>query len=174
MDCSSIKKTNLLGQPQEIETHVRNRIDEEFESSEHCTVFRFICHTTNHVVNIFQAWMSGGSVTDLLKKFGGFSANMIASYLRQILSGLAFLHANDIVHRDIKGGNILVDESGNVKLADFGCSYRMKSDKTMSMAELKGTPYFMAPEVLTAGKYGRNGDVWAVGCTVIQMLTCHL
>ena len=170
----AVKKTNLLGQPQEIET-LMSEI-ELMKNLNHPNIVQYLgsyVDTTNHVVNIFQAWMSGGSVTDLLKKFGGFSANMIASYLRQILSGLAFLHANDIVHRDIKGGNILVDESGNVKLADFGCSYRMKSDKTMSMAELKGTPYFMAPEVLTAGKYGRNGDVWAVGCTVIQMLTCH-
>ncbi|CAE7786215.1 mkkA, partial [Symbiodinium microadriaticum] len=73
---------------------------------------------------------------------------------------------------DIKGGNILVDDSGNVKLADFGASTTLSSfGETQETATIKGTPYFMAPEVLSASKYGRRGDVWAVGCTMVQMLT---
>jgi serine/threonine protein kinase len=97
----------------------------------------------------------------------------VANYTRQILSGLQFLHANGIIHRDIKGGNVLVDESGSVKLADFGASTRVNPafDKTQETITFKGTPYFMAPEVLGHGKYGRKGDIWAVGCTIIQMLT---
>lgn len=74
--------------------------------------------------------------------------------------------------RDIKGGNILIDDSGNVKLADFGASTTLSSfGETQETATIKGTPYFMAPEVLSESKYGRRGDVWAVGCTIIQMLT---
>lgn len=170
----AVKKTNMLGNPQEIDK-LMSEI-ELMKNLNHPNIVQYLgshVDTQNHVVSIFQAWMSGGSVADMLKKFGSFSAGMIKSYTTQVLSGLSFLHVNDVVHCDIKGGNILLDEMGNVKLADFGCSYRMKQDKTMSMAELKGTPYFMAPEVFQTGKYGRKGDVWAVGCTVIQMFTCH-
>ena len=170
----AVKKMNMYGKPQEID-----KLMSEIELTKnlnHPNIVQYLgahVDTKNHVVNIFQEWVSGGSLADLLKKFGGFSVGMIRSYIRQILSGLSYLHAHNVVHCDIKGGNILVDESGNVKLADFGCSYRMQHDKTMSMVELKGTPYFMAPEVFKTCKYGKKGDIWALGCTVIQMLTCH-
>jgi serine/threonine protein kinase len=96
--------------------------------------------------------MPGGSVADLLKKFGPFPLGQIKSYSLQILTGLEFLHKNEVIHRDIKGGNILVDEMGVVKLADFGASSRMQSGKTVDMTTIKGTPFFMAPEVLNSGK----------------------
>ena len=124
------------------------------------------------VLYIFQEWVPGGSVAEMLTKFGRpFPIAQVRTYTRHILNGLAFLHQNEIVHRDIKGGNVLVDENGNAKIADFGCSSRMQAGKTVDMTTIKGTPFFMAPEVLNEGKYGRKGDVWAVGCTVIQMLT---
>jgi serine/threonine protein kinase len=121
---------------------------------------------------IFQEWVPGGSVASLLKKFGPFSPSVVKNYTRQILLGLQYLHANGIIHRDIKGGNILVDDAGTVKLADFGASTKLSQfDKTQETTTIKGTPYFMAPEVLSASRYGRKGDIWAVGCTMIQMLT---
>jgi serine/threonine protein kinase len=122
---------------------------------------------------IFQEWVPGGSVAHLLKKFGPFTFSVVRNYTRQILLGLEYLHSHHIIHRDIKGGNILVDDIGIVKLADFGASTKLSSefDKTQEMKTLKGTPYFMAPEVLCSSHYGRKGDIWAVGCTVIQMLT---
>lgn len=125
---------------------------------------------------IFQEWVSGGSLAHLLKRFGPFQEGVVQNYTRQILVGLIYLHENHIVHRDIKGGNILVDESGTVKLADFGASTRLMQAgdsgfQTQTLREIKGTPYFMAPEVLSENKYGRKGDIWAVGCTMIQMLT---
>ena len=64
-----------------------------------------------------------------------------------------------------------MDDVGHVKLADFGASQRMAMGETQATTEIKGTPYFMAPEVLADSCYGRRGDVWAVGCTIIQMLT---
>jgi serine/threonine protein kinase len=64
-----------------------------------------------------------------------------------------------------------VDDVGHVKLADFGASQRMVMGETQQTTEIKGTPYFMAPEVLSDSRYGRRGDVWALGCTIIQMLT---
>ena len=125
------------------------------------------------VIYIFQQWVPGGSVHQILQKFGPLELGVVKNYMRQILSGLQYLHNSGIVHRDIKGGNILVDEFGVVKLADFGASTKLSQlDKTMEGIGLKGTPYFMAPEVLSQnGKYGRKGDIWAVGCTMVQMLT---
>ena len=124
------------------------------------------------LVFIFQEWVPGGSMVHLLKKFGPFQEGVVRSYTRQILEGLAFLHENGIIHRDIKGGNVLVDDEGTVKLADFGAStsVNMLGD-TQETETIKGTPYFMAPEVLAHSKYGRKGDIWAVGCTVVQMFT---
>lgn len=60
-----------------------------------------------------------------------------------------------------------------MKLADFGASIQMEFNETQATTTIKGTPYFMAPEVLSESKYGRRGDIWAVGCTIIQMLTGH-
>jgi hypothetical protein len=122
-------------------------------------------------VYIFQEWVPGGSVASMLKKFGPFQVGVVHAYTQQILLGLEYLHAHGIVHRDIKGGNILVDDAGRVKLADFGASTKVMFDETQETQTIKGTPYFMAPEVLSQSKYGRKGDIWAVGCTVIQMLT---
>lgn len=122
-------------------------------------------------VYIFQEWVPGGSVASMLKKFGPFQVGVVHAYTQQILLGLEYLHSHGIVHRDIKGGNILVDDAGHVKLADFGASTKVMFDETQETHTIKGTPYFMAPEVLSQSKYGRKGDIWAVGCTVIQMLT---
>ena len=62
-----------------------------------------------------------------------------------------------------------MDDIGRVKLADFGASTKIAMGETQETATIKGTPYFMAPEVLSQSKYGRKGDIWAVGCTIIQV-----
>jgi serine/threonine protein kinase len=86
-----------------------------------------------------------------------------------LLISLSLLLSPYCCLRDIKGGNILVDES-TVKLADFGASTTISLGETEELSTIAGTPYFMAPEVFVS-KYGRRGDIWAVGCTIIQMLT---
>ena len=125
------------------------------------------------VLNIFQEWVPGGSVASLLSRLGAFSVNVVRSYLRQVLLGLEYLHSHRIIHRDIKGGNILVDNSGTVKLADFGASKKMNEEGTLDVMgmSMKGTPYFMAPEVLEREKYGRKADMWSTGGVAFQMIT---
>jgi serine/threonine protein kinase len=128
----------------------------------------------SNTLYIFTEWVPGGSLQNLLKKFGRFSESVVLSYTSQILLGLGYLHDNGIVHRDIKGSNILVDDRGNVKLCDFGASKRIVQTNAGNTVQednisLRGTPYFMAPEVITQTGHGRKADVWSVGCTVLQM-----
>lgn len=87
-------------------------------------------------LHIFQEWVAGGSIASLLAKFGPFSLNVIRVYLRQILEGLDYLHQRKVLHRDIKGSNILISDEGIVKLADFGASRKLaklQSDMMLSL-----------------------------------------
>ena len=87
-------------------------------------------------------------------------------------AGLEYLHNKGIIHRDIKGANILVSDKGEVKLSDFGCSYQSlaPSEDTRPL----GTVLWMAPEVCQEEEIGTSCDIWALGCTVLQMVTNRL
>ncbi|XP_068092041.1 mitogen-activated protein kinase kinase kinase 3-like isoform X5 [Hyperolius riggenbachi] len=128
---------------------------------------------TERKLSIFVEYMPGGSIKDQLKSYGALTENVTRRYTRQILQGVSYLHSNMIVHRDIKGANILRDSAGNVKLGDFGASKRIQTI-CMSGTGIKsvtGTPYWMSPEVISGEGYGRKADVWSVACTVVEMLT---
>ena len=129
-------------------------------------------------INIFMEYVPGGSIATLLAKLGPFQESVVRLYTKQILMGLAYLHGHGIIHRDVKGANILVDNTGLVKLADFGASKKIEDLATMDAGfkSVKGTPYWMAPEVITSSgrpeqAYGRQADIWSVACTVIEMAT---
>ncbi|KAL2920714.1 Mitogen-activated protein kinase kinase kinase YODA [Bienertia sinuspersici] len=119
---------------------------------------------------IYLEYVSGGSIYKLLQEYGQLGELAIRSYTQQILSGLAYLHGKNTVHRDIKGANILVDPSGRVKLADFGMAKHITGQSCP--LSFKGSPYWMAPEVIK----NSNGcnlavDIWSLGCTVLEMAT---
>ncbi|CAI9118555.1 OLC1v1020142C2 [Oldenlandia corymbosa var. corymbosa] len=123
-------------------------------------------------LNIFLEFVPGGSISSLLGKFGSFPESVIRMYTKQLLLGLEYLHKNNIMHRDIKGANILVDNKGCIKLADFGASKKVVELATMTGAKsMKGTPYWMAPEVILQTGHTFSADIWSVGCTVIEMAT---
>ncbi|KAM3282633.1 mitogen-activated protein kinase kinase kinase 3 [Capsicum chacoense] len=121
-------------------------------------------------LSVYLEYVSGGSIHKLLQEYGPFREPVIQNYTRQILSGLSFLHARNTVHRDIKGANILVDPNGEIKLADFGMAKHITS--CPSVLSFKGSPYWMAPEVVmnTSG-YGLAVDIWSLGCTILEMAT---
>ena len=83
------------------------------------------CIDQEHL-NIFLEYVPGGSVTALLRNYGAFEEPLVKNFVRQILKGLAYLHEKDIIHRDIKGGNILVDNKGGIKISDFGISKKVE------------------------------------------------
>ncbi|XP_031276626.1 mitogen-activated protein kinase kinase kinase NPK1 [Pistacia vera] len=123
-------------------------------------------------LNILLEFVPGGSISSLLGKFGSFPESVIRMYAKQLLLGLEYLHKNGIMHRDIKGANILVDNKGCIKLADFGASKKVVELATINGAKsMKGTPYWMAPEVILQTGHSFSADIWSVGCTVIEMAT---
>nr|CAG4714090.1 unnamed protein product [Naegleria fowleri] len=124
-------------------------------------------------LNIFLEFVPGGSVSSLLRRYGRLSEDVTRQYTIQMLKGLKYLHDNRIVHRDIKGANILVSVEGKIKLADFGASRKIQDIMTHSseFKSLTGTPHFMAPEVIMQTGHGRPADIWSIGCTIVEMYT---
>eukprot|EP00256_Glycine_max_P064346 XP_014634480.1 mitogen-activated protein kinase kinase kinase 3 isoform X2 [Glycine max] len=121
-------------------------------------------------LSVYLEYVSGGSIHKLLQEYGPFKEPVIQNYTRQIVSGLAYLHGRNTVHRDIKGANILVDPNGEIKLADFGMAKHINS--SASMLSFKGSPYWMAPEVvMNTNGYSLPVDIWSLGCTIIEMAT---
>ena len=126
---------------------------------------------------IFMEYVPGGSIAKMLKQFGVFNEVLIERYTRQILLGVEYLHGKGIVHRDIKGANVLVNDQGVAKLTDFGCSKQLQGMRSNtfeeSMKAIQGSVPWMAPEVIKQTGFGRSSDIWSVGATVIEMATAH-
>lgn len=107
------------------------------KSLQHENIVRYLgAEMDSKYLHIFQEWVPAGSVTTMLAKFGPFPLPVVRNYLEQILRGIEYLHDNSIMHRDVKGSNILVNDFGIIKLADFGASKRfvqLKSDMMLSL-----------------------------------------
>ncbi|CAA0821933.1 mitogen-activated protein kinase kinase kinase 5 [Striga hermonthica] len=135
------------------------------------------CETIEDRFCIYLEYVHPGAVNKYIREnCGAMTESIVRNFTRHILSGLAYLHSTNTIHRDIKGANLLVDAYGVVKIADFGLAKHLNGhDIDLS---LKGTPHWLAPEVLHAmmrkdanPELAYGVDIWSVGCTVIEMLT---
>ncbi|EGD72178.1 STE/STE11/MEKK2 protein kinase [Salpingoeca rosetta] len=127
---------------------------------------------TPETLSIFMEYVPGRSIARRLRDYGAFYIDVVRKNTRQMLQGLEYLHNHNIIHRDVKGANVLVDSGGNIKLADFGAARQLQEIRTVTgFKSMHGTPYWMAPEVVQGKGYGRRCDIWSLGCTVIEMLT---
>ncbi|KAL8835354.1 MAG: hypothetical protein Q9170_003343 [Blastenia crenularia] len=118
-------------------------------------------------LNIILEYCENGSLHSISKNFGKFPENLVGLYMSQVLHGLLYLHEQGVIHRDIKGANILTTKQGLVKLADFGVATRTT---TLHESSVVGTPYWMAPEVIELSGATTASDIWSLGCTVIELL----
>ncbi|KLU83544.1 STE/STE11 protein kinase [Magnaporthiopsis poae ATCC 64411] len=136
------------------------------------------CGSSAESLNIFLEYVPGGSVQTMLNSYGALPEPLVRSFVRQILHGLSYLHNRDIIHRDIKGANILVDNKGTIKISDFGISKKVEATNILNGANnakhrpsLQGSVFWMAPEVVKQTSYTRKADIWSLGCLVVEMMT---
>lgn len=119
---------------------------------------------------IILEYCGGGSVSDIisvLKK--PLQEEYIATIVKSVLEGLQYLHSLNKIHRDIKAGNVLLCENGDVKLADFGVSGELTKTLSQKAQTVIGTPLWMSPELLQEQKYDGKTDIWSLGITCIEM-----
>ena len=159
---------------------------------DHVNIVQYLgCERKEYSISIFLEYISGGSVGSCLRKHGKFEESVVSSLTRQTLNGLAYLHSEGILHRDLKADNILLDLDGTCKISDFGISKRSanpyNNDITNSM---QGSVFWMAPEVIRAQSqpggalsggdgldastamnkgYSAKVDIWSLGCVVLEM-----
>ena len=146
---------------------------EMMESLEHPNIVTYLGSEKSEMsMSIFLEYVPGGSIGSVLRKHGKFEEGIVSSLTRQTLDGLAYLHDEGILHRDLKADNILLDLTGAAKISDFGIS--KKTDNIYgndAQYTMQGSVFWMAPEVVRSkGRgYSAKVDVWSLGCVVLEM-----
>ncbi|GAA5885013.1 hypothetical protein JCM16303_006517 [Sporobolomyces ruberrimus] len=123
---------------------------------------------TDSALYIILEYCENGSLSAIIKKFGRFPESLVGLYALQVLQGLLYLHDQGVIHRDIKGSNILATKEGTIKLADFGVATRVEGPSDSAVV---GSPYWMAPEVVDQTGATTASDIWSLGALVIELLT---
>ncbi|KAJ0740103.1 putative protein kinase STE-STE-Pl family [Helianthus annuus] len=172
-DFVAIKQVSLENIAQEDLNIIMQEID-LLKNLNHKNIVKYLgsLKTKAHL-HIILEYVENGSLANIIKpnKFGPFPESLVAVYIAQVLEGLVYLHEQGVIHRDIKGANILTTKEGLVKLADFGVATKL-TEADVNTHSVVGTPYWMAPEVIEMSGVCAASDIWSVGCTVIELLTC--
>ena len=166
----------LAGQDKDRIKEMVAALDQEIDTMkdlEHPNIVQYLgCERKEMSISIYLEYISGGSIGSCLRKHGKFEEPVVRSLTRQTLEGLAYLHQEGILHRDLKADNILLDLDGSCKISDFGISKKSddiyRNDVTNSM---QGSVFWMAPEVVRSQGQGYSAkiDIWSLGCVVLEM-----
>lgn len=119
---------------------------------------------------IVMEYLEGGSLSSLIADYGVLDEDSIAYTMKELLTALAYLHKEKKIHRDVKAGNILVGKNGCLKLSDFGATGQL-TESINKRKTVIGTPFWMAPEVITESLYDSCVDIWSTGITAIELAT---
>ncbi|KAJ9454688.1 Mitogen-activated protein kinase kinase kinase 2 [Diplonema papillatum] len=147
---------------------------ELFRSLQHPNIVQYhSAEVADDHLCIIMELLPNGSVGALVRSIGGLPVERAKRYTAQMLSGIAFLHDHRIMHRDIKGENLLLAADDTLKVSDFGCSKFIAEMQMTAANTVVGTPRWMAPEVITSPEQGYllKADIWSAGCTACEMLT---
>ena len=166
----------IAGQDKDKMKEMVAALDQEIDTMqhlEHPNIVQYLgCEKKEYSISIFLEYIPGGSIGGCLRKHGKFEESLVSSLTRQTLSGLAYLHTEGVLHRDLKADNILLDTDGTCKISDFGISKKTDNiygnDITNSM---QGSVFWMAPEVVRSQGQGYSAkvDIWSLGCVVLEM-----
>ncbi|ODV84252.1 hypothetical protein CANARDRAFT_201408 [[Candida] arabinofermentans NRRL YB-2248] len=187
----AIKQVALPSTPTESSKVMTNALKQEMlllKVLNHQNIVRYLGSSSDaNNLYIFLEYIPGGSVASMLSTYGPFEEPLVRNFVAQVLIGLKYLHNEGIIHRDIKGANILIDINGTVKISDFGISKKIELDqensnikkeremaaesKESKRASLQGSVYWMAPEVVKQIAYTDKADIWSVGCLIVEMFT---
>ncbi|GAM86449.1 hypothetical protein ANO11243_044630 [Dothideomycetidae sp. 11243] len=161
-------------------------LDQEIDTMQHLDHVNIVqylgCERKEYSISIFLEYISGGSIGSVLRKHGKFEESVVSSLTRQTLQGLAYLHREGILHRDLKADNILLDTDGTCKISDFGISKKSRNPYNNDISNsMQGSVFWMAPEVIRAQSqaggdadahnqgYSAKVDIWSLGCVVLEM-----
>lgn len=172
----AVKQIPIVGLQYEDAQERLREIQQEIEilsQLNHRNIVRYLGSTRDREhLNIFLEHCAGGSIASLIGKYGKFNETLTRKCTKQILLGLEYLHSRNIIHRDIKGANVMVGQDGIAKLADFGSAKKIYGmTEEAQFHSLRGTVNWMAPEVMMQKGHGRFADIWSLGCSVLEMVT---
>ncbi len=144
----------------------------------HVNIVKYISHRVkDETLEIFLEHVPGGNLSSLIKNSGGLSETLAVNYLKQIVEGLRFLHAQGIWWRDCKSANCLLAADGTVKLTDLGASKKKEKmqitfgEKTILAETIQGSVPWMAPEVIVKSGYCDKADIWSLGILSLELVT---
>ncbi|KAI1105298.1 cell division control protein [Jackrogersella minutella] len=166
----AVKQIKLVNLPKSELRMIEAEID-LLKNLNHDNIVKYVGFVkSTDCLNIILEYCENGSLHSICKAYGKFPENLVGVYMTQVLQGLQYLHDQGVIHRDIKGANILTTKDGKVKLADFGVSTSTLAGPDKE-AQVVGTPYWMAPEIIELSGATPASDIWSLGCTVIELLS---